>query len=215
MALKAVKAYSYTDIEKRVFKTIKLSEEFQQHLGEPQLGNSHWLVFGKSGDGKTSYLLQVVKELCANGHQVHYNTLEEGIKRSFQLALKRENMKSVTGFSFQQEKAIEYKARLSRTRQKKIQVVDSVKYFFRGMRTQAYFDFIAAHQDTTFIWVSGQEGKLPNSEIGKEIYYDADIVVNVKDFVATIEKNRFEAYQPRIIWHHGANERQLKLLQKG
>jgi hypothetical protein len=56
---------------------------------------------------------------------------------------------------------------------------------------------------------------MPKGKVAEDIYYDADIVVNVKDFIATVLKNRFEAYEPRIIWEQGANERQFKLLQKG
>ena len=75
--------------------------------------------------------------------------------------------------------------------------------------------FINQFKDTTFIWVSGADGKKPRGKIAEDIYYDADIVVNVKDFEANIEKNRFEAYDSRVILQQGFNERQLKLLQKG
>lgn len=214
MAVKVQRAYSYSDIEKRNFKSIQvLDQDLKKHLGEPQLGNSHWLVYGESGDGKTSYVLQIVKELCKN-HKVHYNTVEEGMKKSFKLALKRENMKSVTGFNYQQEKLPSLKARLERTRQPKIVVIDSVQYFFRGLQSKHYFDFIDQFKDTTFIWISAAEGKKPEGKIANDIYYDADIVINVKDFQAIVKKNRFEAYESRVIYQAGYDERQLKLLQK-
>jgi predicted ATP-dependent serine protease len=213
MADKATKAYSYADIEKRKFKSILIEDDdFKKHLGEPQLGNSHWLVYGNSGDGKTSYALQIVKELCKN-HKVHYNTVEEGMKKSFKLALNRENMKGVTGFNYHQEKMPDLKKRLERTRQAKIVVIDSVQYFFRGMKSKHYFDFICQFQDTTFIWISAAEGKNPKGKIAEDIYYDADIVINVRDFQAIVKKNRFEAYESRIIYEKGYNDRQLILVQ--
>ena len=89
MAVK--RAYSYEDINRIIFKTIEINEEWKPHLGEPQLGHSHWLIFGDSGHGKTSYVLQIVKMLCQNSQRVHYNTAEEGLKKSFKMALKRNN----------------------------------------------------------------------------------------------------------------------------
>lgn len=213
MAVK--RAYSYEDIDRINFKTIDVNEDWKAHLGEPQLGNSHWLVFGDSGHGKTSYVLQIVKMLCQNTQRVHYNTAEEGLKKSFKMALKRNNLKSVSGFNYHQETFSQLSERLNRKRQAKIVVIDSVQYFFRGMQSKHYFEFINRFEDTTFIWVSGADGKKPRGKIAEDIYYDADIVVNVKDFEAIIEKNRFEAYEPRVIWQQGVNERQLKLLQKG
>jgi len=213
MAVK--RAYSYEDINRILFKTIEINEEWKPHLGEPQLGNSHWLIFGDSGHGKTSYVLQIVKMLCQNSQRVHYNTAEEGIKKSFKMALKRNNLKGVLGFNYHQESFSQLSERLNRKRQAKIVVIDSVQYFFRGLQSKHYFEFINQFKDTTFIWVSGADGKKPRGKIAEDIYYDADIVVNVKDFEANIEKNRFEAYDSRVIWQQGFNERQLKLVQKG
>jgi predicted ATP-dependent serine protease len=214
---KVARAYSYEDIDRIDFKSIKIANEWKPHLGEPQLGNSHWLIYGESGEGKTSYLLQLVKELCNNNQKVHYNTLEEGLKKSFKLAMKRSNMKSISSgyFNYQKENLTELTQRLIRKRQAKIVVIDSVQYFFRGLQSKHYFEFINQFKDTTFIWISGADGKKPRGKIAEDIYYDADIVVNVKDFKATVLKNRFEAYQSRIIWEQGNNERQFELLQKG
>jgi predicted ATP-dependent serine protease len=213
--IKVPRAYSYEDSEKIKFKTIKITDEWKKHLGEPQQGNSHWLVYGGSGQGKTSYVLQVVKQICSNNQKVHYNTSEEGMKKGFQMALRRNNMKGVKGFNYHQETMPELTARLSRKRQAKIVVIDSVQYFFRKMRSEHYFEFIRQFQDTTFIWISGADGKKPKGKIADDIYYDADIVVNVTDYNAVVEKNRFEAYEPRVIWQEGYNERKSKILIEG
>jgi predicted ATP-dependent serine protease len=213
MNQKIKKALSYADIQKVNFKSITIDADWKQHFGEPQLGNSHWLIFGDSGHGKTSYALQVVKQLCANGHKVHYDTLEEGTKLSFKKALERNNMKVANGFNYQKETLPELTARLNRKRQPKIIVIDSVQYFFRGKSEKHYFEFISQFEDTTFIWISGAEGKKPRGKVAEAIKYDADIIVFVENYLAKIEKNRFEAYQPRIIWEQGYNDNQLKLKQ--
>ncbi|WP_306353682.1 ATP-binding protein [Flavobacterium sp. '19STA2R22 D10 B1'] len=213
--IKVPRVYSYEDVEKIKFKTIKITDEWKNHLGEPQQGNSHWLVYGGSGHGKTSYVLQVVKQICSNNQKVHYNTSEEGMKKGFQMALKRNNMKGVSGFNFQMETIPELTARLSQKRQAKIVVIDSVQYFFRKMRSEHYFEFINQFKDTTFIWISGADGKKPKGKIADDIYYDADIVINVDNYNAIVEKNRFEAYENKVIWQQGYDERMSKILQKG
>ncbi|MBP4139986.1 P-loop NTPase family protein [Flavobacterium geliluteum] len=212
---KVPRAYSYEDIEKIKFKTIKTADEWKSHLGEPQLGNSHWLVFGGSGHGKTSYVLQAVKQMCQQGQKVHYNTSEEGMKKGFQMALKRNNMKGVSGFNYHQELVPQLTARLSQKRQAKIVVIDSVQYFFRKMRSEHYFEFISQFKDTTFIWISAADGDKLKGAIADDIKFDADIVVKVENYNAEIIKNRFEAYESRVIWQEGYSQKMSKILQKG
>lgn len=210
------RAYTLEDIERITFKEIQIDEDWKPHLGEPQLGNSHWLIYGASGHGKTSYVLQVVKMICLNGQKVHYNSGEEGLKKSFKMALKRNNLTSVrSSFKYQKETYPELTERLKRKRQAKIVVIDSTQYFFRGYQAKHYFEFINQHQDTTFIWISGADGKKPKGKIAEDIYYDADIVIRVENFEAIVEKNRFEANENRIIYQQGYNDRNLILLQKG
>ena len=213
--IKIPRALSYEDINRATFKTIELSEEWQKHLGVPQLGNSHWLIYGGSGQGKTSYALQVVNEICES-QKLHYNTLEEGTKLSFKKALERSNIKSANSkFTYQKENLTELTARLDRKHQSKVVVIDSVQYFFRRKSIEDYFKFCELFENTTFIWISGADGNRPKGAIADDIYYDADIVVKIDNYEAIIEKNRFEAYEPRVIWQQGFDERQAKLLRKG
>lgn len=213
--IKIPRALSYEDINRATFKTIELSEEWQKHLGVPQLGNSHWLIYGGSGQGKTSYALQVVKEICKS-QKVHYNTLEEGTKLSFKKALERSNIKSANSkFTYQKENLTELTARLDRKNQAKVIVIDSVQYFFRRKSIEDYFKFCEDFENTTFIWISGADGNRPKGAIADDIYYDADIVVKIDNYEAVIEKNRFEAYESRVIWQQGFEDRQAKLVRKG
>lgn len=212
---KVKRAYNYEDISRKKFESIKIHEDWIAHLGSPQLGNSQWIVCGDSGHGKTSYLLQLAKMLCEY-YRVHYDTLEEGMKKSFKMALERSNIKSVKSqFIFSQETLEELTARLDRPRQPRIVIIDSIQYFFRGRKVQDYFNFIEKFSNTTFIWVSAIRGNLPTGAVAEAIYYDCDIRVHVENFEATMEKNRFEAYGSYIIWEEGYQRSQTKLLLKG
>lgn len=212
---KVKRAYSYEDISRKKFESIKIHEDWEAHLGSPQLGNSQWIVYGDSGHGKTSYLLQLAKMLCAF-YRVHYDTLEEGMKKSYQMALERSNIKSVKSkFVFSQETLKELTVRLDRNRRPRIVIVDSIQYFFRGCKVQDYFNFIEKFPNITFIWVSSIKGRLPAGAIAEAIYYDCDIRIKIENFEAIMEKNRFEAYGSHIIWEEGYQRSQTKLLSKG
>lgn len=47
-------------------QTYKLSDEWREAFGEPER-NGVWFVWGRSGSGKTSFVLKLCKELCRFG----------------------------------------------------------------------------------------------------------------------------------------------------
>ena len=53
-----------------------------------------WFIWGSSGNGKTSFVMQLCKQLTRFG-RVAYNSLEEGDDVTMQNALIRFGMKSV------------------------------------------------------------------------------------------------------------------------
>jgi len=212
---KVPRAKTYEDISRITFKEIPFEGEWLVHLGRPELGNSHWIIRGESGHGKTSYALQVAKEI-SKYQRVHYNSLEEGTKKSFKMALDRENIKAIKSkFTYEKETLEQLTKRLDRPKQPKVIIIDSVQYFFRGKRQQHYFDFINRFQNTTFIWICQMENGKPKGAIASDVTFDCDIVIDVQDFKATIYKNRFMAYEPKIISQEKHNIRNPEVIQKG
>ncbi len=211
------RAHSYQDIERFKFKTLKVADSWKEHLGTPQQGACSILIYGFSGNGKSSYALQISKMLCQQGQAVLYNSLEEGMKLSFKRALERNNMKGVSNFRFVSEEFEAFEQRLIKKRQAKIVVIDSVRIFFRKKSKQQIAEFMSRYKDTTFICIAGAEGKQPEGVAAKEIYYLSDVVINIKDFEAVCKKNRMggQLDSSYIIWHEGYNQRNTVLLQKG
>lgn len=210
------KAYSIADIEKRKFDTLDLQGEWKRHLGEMERSGAV-LIMGDSGDGKTTYALQMAKAFCSL-EKVHYNSAEEGIRRSFQRSLKLNNMKTVESkFTFSKENYNDLFQRLSKKRQAKIVVIDSAQYFFRGKKVADYFNLIETFSDTLFIFLSHITKGMPKGAVANEIYWDCQNRVFVKDFKAFIDKSRCGADEmtPYIINKRIAEERELKLLKKG
>ncbi|OXA83777.1 AAA family ATPase [Flavobacterium columnare] len=205
---------------KKKFSEIHLDcPKWKAHLGNPEKPKkatktkkptiTGWFVFGDSGHGKTTYMLMLAKELCKK-YKVHYNTLEEGEKLSFQTAINRAGLKDSTNFQFAKENLEELTQRLRQPKQPKIVIIDSAQYFFRGKQFSQYQKFVEEFNDTLFIWVSGAVGKTPKGKLADDIRFDCDIVNFIEDFRADIWKNRFEARASYMIWQEGYDQRQLE-----
>lgn len=206
------KAYSYADIEKRSFTTLDFRGEWLEHIGQPERSGS-WTIHGYSGNGKTSYEMQLAKYLCSF-EKVHINTLEEGMRLSFKKALIRNNMKSVkTKFTFQSENYDELIKRLDRKRQPKIVFIDSLQYFFRGKRLKHYFELLDRFPTTLFIFIahSLKNGQIKGS-LAEDILYHSDCKLFVKNYVCEVLASRYEGAEPYVIWDEGAKARQLQLV---
>ena len=74
-------------------QTYKLSDEWRAAFGEPER-NGVWFVWGRSGSGKTSFVLKLCKELCRFG-KVAYDSLEEGSSLTMKNAFIRAGMQDV------------------------------------------------------------------------------------------------------------------------
>ena len=69
------RAYTYEDLARKKYKTLPLKGGWKEHLGEIERAGSI-LIYGDSGHGKTTYALQLMRELC-QGEKVLYNSMEE------------------------------------------------------------------------------------------------------------------------------------------
>jgi len=182
--------------------------------GKPEVSGS-WIVWGRSGNGKTSYVLQLTRYL-AEFERVHYVTLEEGMRESFKLALDRANIKSVKGrVSFSTLTYDNLVAHLSKKRMPKVVVIDSLQYFFRKKNLSNYFDLLHMFPNTLFIFISHAQGSEPKGSIADDIMFHSDVKIHVKDFIADVVASRFGGTEAHIIWQAGADAKELKLLQKG
>ena len=70
------RAISVSELLAMKKQTYKLSDEWREAFGEPEL-NGLWFWWGRSGSGKTSFVLKLCKELCRFG-RVAYDSLEAG-----------------------------------------------------------------------------------------------------------------------------------------
>ncbi len=210
------KAYTYIDFKKRNFKTIKLEGEWKRHLGTIERSGSI-LVMGGSGHGKTTYVMQLAKEICKS-EKVHYNTAEEGDCLSFNKSMDMNNIKLIKSkFKYSKDNYDQMFQRLSIKRQPKVIIVDSVQYVFRKKNVNDYFKLLEAFPNTLFIWISHISKGMPKFAVANEIYWDCQNRIIIEDFKAKNDKSRTggDETSPYVISQQKADERESKLLKQG
>lgn len=191
------KAIGITDFLSRRFNNYDFDGKWALHLGVPEK-NFRMIVFGHPGNGKTEYCLQLVKYL-ASFTRVYYNSYEQGICKSLQDALVRNNMQEVTGKVIfgNQEPYNEMITRLSGKNSPMVVVLDSRDYM--NLTTEQYKKLIRLFPRKAFIVVCWESAGKPKSQYAKDIEYMAEIKVHVRGFKA-YPRSRYGGNQTHTIW---------------
>lgn len=185
-------------------RSIELQGEWGRCLGTI---DRHGVVFvwGNSGNGKTTAVVSLCKELSRFG-RVLYVSLEEGFSMSFQNTLRRLGVQE-SGNRFQVvERATleEIDERLSKPKSPEFIVIDSFQYL--QMSYKRYIAFREAHGNKLIIFVSHADGKQPAGRAAKSVKYDAMLKIWVEGYKA-FSKGRFIGETGEaVIWDKGADE---------
>lgn len=89
------RAYSPREVVRRTYRTIEWGEPWRGPFGHP-VWTETWFVSGQSASGKSSFVMQLCKELCRHAG-VLYVSLEEGVSQSFKARMERFRMTEVQG----------------------------------------------------------------------------------------------------------------------
>ena len=161
------------------------------------------LVWGQSGNGKSSAVMSLAKELTKHG-KVLYVSLEEGFALSFQNTLRRHHMQEcgtrfqvVTGEDMEQ-----LSQRLAKRRSADFVVIDSFQY--TQLNYKRYLAFKKAHRDKLIIFVSHADGKQPAGRAAVSVKYDADQKIWVEGYKAISNGRYIGSTGECIIWEEGA-----------
>ena len=76
------RAYSPKEIAAKKWVTLPWGEQWSEPFGFPA-ENASWFISGASAQGKSSFVMQLGKELCKYG-PVLYMSYEERVNQSFQ-----------------------------------------------------------------------------------------------------------------------------------
>ena len=162
-----------------------------------------WFIWGRSGNGKTSFVMQLIAELCKYD-RVAFDSMEEGDSLSMRQKLVRAGLSKV-GSRFHllnAEPISDLRERLARRKSYNIIVIDSFQY--TQMSYRDYIQFKEQFKDKLIIFISHAKGSLPRGSAAEGVMYDATLKIWVEGFKA-FSKGRFIGPTGEFtIWDEGA-----------
>ncbi|MBQ7389248.1 MAG: ATP-binding protein [Paludibacteraceae bacterium] len=204
------RAISNKNVLTAKFEVAEFDGEFLASFGKPELRGA-WIIYGGSGCGKTTFVMQVCKYLT-RFRRVAYNSLEQGLSLSLQKAWERVDMGEVGSriILLNKEQLDELSCRLRKKQSPDVIVIDSVHYLHRFNDSQ-YQTLRNEFPNKLFIFVSHESGGLPKGTIAQNIRYDSDIKIRVEGYKAFVT-TRYEVAElgeggaDFVIWDDGANK---------
>lgn len=207
--IKLKRAKSINDLYTMEFETLPFTGEWLALVGEPEpYGN--WFVWGISGSGKTSFLMQLAKYLASLDLRVAYNSLEETDESlSLKLAVKRAGMIDLpTGMFVAICEPIDVlSARLRKQRSPDVVIFDSIS---KAQLTRKQYDDFKAEfgKKKLIVWVAhenAQTGHPKGCKAAEYILGDCDVKLNV-DRYRVFPKSRYGGNHYKDVWPERAAE---------
>lgn len=170
------------------YETFPFENDWKDAFGTPER-RGVWFIWGDSGNGKTTFAMQLAKELCKYG-RVAYNSLEEGSSLTMRNTMMRCGMMEVNRrfILLDAEPMDQLNIRLNRRRSPDIIIIDSFQY--TQLTYRQYIEFKEANRKKLLIFISHADGKQPNGRAAKSVMYDATLKIRVEGFRA-FSKGRF------------------------
>lgn len=206
MALKLKKALTVANVINQNVTLIDFSEkapELYQAFGNPQ-NKGVWFIWGPSGSGKSSLLLEITKAFCRDMKAI-FNELEEDLDdNDFIERLKLKTMQDVKDnfltASYNHDQLCAY---LDKRDSPKVVVINSASYFFESV--QQYYDFANKYKRKKILIISGMaKGNNPYSELETKIMYDANKKIFVTGYLASCKGRTIGPNGGTyIIWNEG------------
>ena len=202
------RAISNRNVLTAKFEVAEFDGDFLASFGKPELRGT-WIIYGGSGCGKTTFVMQVCKYLT-RFRRVAYNSLEQGLSLSLQKAWDRVGMEEAGNkiILLNKEQLKDLRVRLQKKQSPDIIVIDSVQYL-RRFNMDQYQNLRDEFPNKLFIFVSQEKGGQPKGMMADHIRYDSDVKIRVEGYKAFFttryevpEKN--EGGADFTIWEQGA-----------
>lgn len=204
------RAISNKNVLTAKFEVADFDGAFLASFGRPELRGA-WIIYGGSGCGKTTFVMQVCKYLT-RFRRVAYNSLEQGLSLSLQKTWERVGMEEVGNriILLNKESLKDLRIRLAKKQSPDVIVVDSVQYW-HGLKWSDFTSLKDDYPDKLFIFISQERGGLPDGKLAQKIRYDSDIKIFVEGYKAFVT-TRYEVADlgeggaDFVIWEAGAQE---------
>ncbi len=198
------KALSITDIFRKSYDVLPFEGRWAEAFAQPERVGT-WIIWGNSGNGKSTFAMQLCAELSKYG-KVLYDSLEEGYSLTFRnkLQLVRNEM-DLGKLQVVNEDIPDLSERLKRRRSADFVVVDSLQY--TGMNYREYMKFKNTHPNKLLIFISHADGRNPSGRCAKSVMFDASLKIWVEGYKA-FSKGRFIGENGGVftVWEDGAEK---------
>lgn len=178
------RALSVDDFERMRFRDFDWSAEWADFFGDTELAGV-WIAWSDSGNGKTTFALQLCKYLCSHGVRCCFDSLEQGRSKSLQKQIINTNFgASARRFTVLNRESIDdLKIRLSKKHSPDFIVIDSLQY--TQMKFSEYKSLKEMFPNKLFLFISHALGKEPKGAVAQSVRYDADVKIYIEGYRAT------------------------------
>ena len=189
------------DILAKKYQRLPFDGAWAEAFGQPERCGV-WFIWGNSGNGKTSFVMQLIRQLC-HWDRVVLDSLEEGTSLTMQQNLVRHGLQDVgSRLTIVCEPMAELTERLARQKSASTVVIDSFQY-----TQMTYRDYIALKTrfpEKLLIFLSHAAGVGPKGGAAVSVMYDATLKVWVEGYRA-FSKGRFIGPRGYLdVWPEGA-----------
>jgi len=186
MALK--RALTVGDIFNKVYELIDFTGEWYDAFAKPET-TGVWFIWGNSGNGKTSFILHLIKALAAF-YTILFNSREEGTTHTLRKSFEEFDMNDVKSKLHVVNEPIEdLKERLRKKKSPHVVIIDSYQYM--QMTYRDYLDFKEEFAEKKLlIFISHADGKMPAGRSAKSVMYDAKLKIFTEGYRA-FSKGRY------------------------
>lgn len=165
-----------------------------------------WIAWGKSGNGKTSFVMQLTKYLC-QWERALFFSLEEGRGGTLVDSIERHGLQEVGNriLFYSSTPFAELKEIIRAHPHHRIIVIDSLQYLrIRGTQYIQFKEEFA--RDRIIIFTSHATGDSPRGSVAEDVMYDATQKIQVKVHLA-ISKGRNTGKKGFfVVWADGAEK---------
>jgi len=196
------KALSVDNLMNKKYRTFEFTGAWREAFSTPEK-KGVWFIWGNSGNGKTSFIVQLIKYL-SSFTKVDFVSLEEGtsltmcnafVNAGFKASDK--NVRILDGYNMDL-----LKSELQKKRSAPIVVIDSFQY--TQLSYKEYILFKEQFRNKLLIFISHASGSHPSGRPAKSVMFDSTLKIWVEGYKA-FSKGRFIGSTGQYtIWDDGA-----------
>lgn len=209
-----IRSLSFDNVRNKKYEYIPFGKDFMDAFGKRQRTGA-WMVYGKSGQGKTSFTFQLGREFDRIGYKVLFVSLEMGVESDFKESLLGYMSSSRSGMIFWDEmpKFEEFDEFLGKQRSPDVIIIDSLQSLEGEIDVTAsqLIELRKKYKKKIFVYISHVEGREVQGTTAYRVKRDCFSRIEVDGFCARyISRGAAGPKGYYVIWKEGYERRWLR-----